>query len=1238
MTTAFAGTARFELRRLLGAGGMGVVYAAYDREYRCEVALKVLPSLGPVAAERIKREFRIACGTHHPNLVSLGELIGDDGHLFFTMELVGGVDWLSYVRGQSSPSRIDARYRDAHTHTQSQTVSISALDPGAPFAGATPDEAEPHARVDGHRLRTALQQLVCGLAYLHAHGKVHRDVKPSNVLVSDEGRVVLLDFGLAVDLSSEIDVLHRTGGTALYMSPEQASGSPSSPASDWYSVGVLLYEALTGRLPFHGTRAQVLAAKQLHDAEPPTRLLPGAPGELSDLCLSLLARDPGGRASSTEILAVISGSRSPATGATVCAPVSGFVGRDQELAAMLRAFEEAADKPLALVVEGESGVGKTTLVSEFCRRLETESHRSTLVCRGTCSERESVPFKALDGVAESLAQQYPSIFPSDAPLAPDARSATLAAQAAALAFPVFGRRAETTPPNERSSGWDAWQQQHLAFQGVRDLLAIVAHRRRLVLCIDDWQWVDADSVRLLSHVLAMPAPPLLLVLATRPGAHPPSLPCALGRIVLCNLELESAERLAERLLRGASQTVAGSLARAIATESLGHPLFIAALARQVIAGEERKGQCPDLDAAIRSRFEALPATARAAAELLAVSRAPLQRAVLQTALSFEHGAVAWPELTSTIVRLTLENLARADGVRATDTIDCFHSRVAASILLRLPDGSRRQRHRALALALEEHKSTDFESMTDHWVQAADQDRGATYALRAAEEAEGVLAFERAARFYQRSLELCPEQRDRAGVQRRLAAALGNTGRGRSAADAYLAAASGTAGEQRIELHRLAADQLFRSGYVNDALQLIEHVFPAHGLLFPRSSAEAFLWLALYRLAIRFRGIDFASRPADSIDPSELARVDAAWTVAIGLSTVDNLKGASIQSGHLRLALRLGEPLRVLRALAAEAAYLGTVGVRSKRRVDELLTHATALAAEIDDPYALGFVHLARCFALYLRSEFEAARAAGEDAEAVFERRPVMASWELTSARMLVMGSHFYCGDLSTIRQRVPELVREAEGRGDIYAATCLRLAVSNSAWLIDDESDEARRQLRIADDSWHYEGVHLQQCWSLLAWVHLDLYEGDPEQAHARVRRCWGTLTRSFIMRFELLRAELLWLRGRAALAYAERSMCLRRALLAEAAGCGARLMRESAPWAPAVGHLVMAGVHGVRGERPAARARFQRAVGLAQACGMGIIGRAHRQWMGDDRGLAQVKRPDRWVRMIAPGLPMLPN
>src|SRR5262249_32988990 len=257
----FVGTARFKVVRCLGAGGMGVVYEAYDHERQARVALKTLRSLSADALLNFKREFRDFLDLTHPNLISLGELFSEGRDWFFTMELVEGWDFLQHVRPAPGGA--------------GRAPSFSSVSPSAP----TVPEFRPRLRdpslppLDLGRRRGALAQLCEGLMALPAAGKVHRDIKPSNVLVTAEGRVVLLDYGLATEQAREAQLSSGdVVGTVEYMAPEQAAARPVGPPADWYAVGVMLYEALTNEVPFARAALEVLMNKQPVEPAPPRAL------------------------------------------------------------------------------------------------------------------------------------------------------------------------------------------------------------------------------------------------------------------------------------------------------------------------------------------------------------------------------------------------------------------------------------------------------------------------------------------------------------------------------------------------------------------------------------------------------------------------------------------------------------------------------------------------------------------------------------------------------------------------------------------------------------------------------------------------------------------------------------------------------------------------------------------------------------------------------------------------------
>ena len=308
----------YEITGELGRGGMGVVYRAFDQRRGTAVALKTLTRADPAAILRFKQEFRTLADLSHPNLVALHELTADGPSWFFTMELVEGVDFLSFVRsatGRPAPVPETKEYSkppspsfpDALRSAQKAGGDTEPFDLNQARAG---QNVRPHRRFGLSpavlaRLWIALLQLAEGIAVLHEAGKLHRDLKPSNVLVTRQGRLVILDFGIAADLGAggvHQSLLPYVLGTSSYMAPEQAAGQAVSPASDWYSLGSMLYEVLTGRTPFVGRTLEVLFDKQRFEPPDPTELAPDLPHDLSALCVDLLRRDPQTRPTGRDVL------------------------------------------------------------------------------------------------------------------------------------------------------------------------------------------------------------------------------------------------------------------------------------------------------------------------------------------------------------------------------------------------------------------------------------------------------------------------------------------------------------------------------------------------------------------------------------------------------------------------------------------------------------------------------------------------------------------------------------------------------------------------------------------------------------------------------------------------------------------------------------------------------------------------------------------------------------------------
>jgi serine/threonine protein kinase len=1296
----FAGSARFEVVRRLGAGGMGVVYEAIDREHGTRVAVKTLRNWSEDAFLRFKNEFRALQDVQHENLVRLGELLEERGQWFFTMELIQGVELLRWLRGDaagdsvsttedrppSKPSTHPSRERSTKRErpvlpgrragsdkrdddsADSPTIDIPSGDVSDPLDRLVIADSTGAAPItDERRLRTALGQLARGLCALHDARRVHRDIKPSNVLVDAGGHLKILDFGLVTEQHRRAAGEEHLVGTAFYMAPEQALSESVGPEADWYAVGVILYQALTGRLPFVGPPQKVIAVKQAVTVTPPGQISPGIPPELDRLCTELLSIDPKARPGGREVLRRLQIEAEEAKRVRISSSSTHFVGRHDELQVLSRAFHDVGEgRALTVLVHGESGVGKSALTRRFTDRLTADA--AAVVFFGRCYERESVPYKAIDDVVDALSRYLGLLEPEEvrALLPPEAH---LLGQV----FPVL-RRLTNRPvggalDNSRAQAapLDPQDLRARTFEVFRELLARLAARRPLVLVIDDLQWADADSLALLAELLRPPGPPLLLVATLRSALEHEGATRSLEQLKqklrgevralrLTGLSPDDARALVDQILRSAEHDGPDEAARAqaidpsvIAKEAAGHPLFIDELVRgRLVLGDESP---VDLEDVLWARIERMPPPARHLLELVATAGAPIVQDVTARAADLAPGPFA-----DEMARLRAAHLVRTTGARRSDAVESYHDRVRNAVRARLEPDAQSELHRKLAVALEQQAGRrDDEALATHWRAAGEPARAADYALRAAAAADEALAFERAAHWYRLALKLLPaDTPDVHKLQTRLGDALTNAGRGPEAASAYVAAAAAApesvAADALIELRRRAADQWLRSGHIDEGLATLDAVLGASGMKLPPSANRALVRLLFTRARIRMRlrGLAFDERAERDVDVLTLRRIDACWSVAAGLGLVDNVRGSYFQSRGLVLALKAGEPFRIARALAAEAAFSSSAGGPSHERTMKLLAAADAIAARVADPYAVAWCTGAGGIAGTLEGRWATAQEQCERGETIFREKCVGVAWELAMMRWFSLWSIAYLGKLDELARRVPLRLRDAEGRGDLNAVIGHSTGLANLVWLAADDPDEAARRGEEAVARWSHKTFHVQHWWNLLGQTQVDLYRGEGAAAHKRVVDQWPGLKSSLLLMVQLTRLEATHLRARAALQAATQVKEESSRFLAAAARDAKKIAGERMPWSTPLAQLLDAGIAAARGEQERAATLLPTAIDGLGAAGMTLYAAAARlvlgRLLGGDEGArltsaagewmtAQgVKQPARLAAMLAPG------
>jgi hypothetical protein len=477
---------QYRVVSLLGRGGMGEVWLAEDTRLKRKVALKLLPAEFTNDADRLRRfeqEALAISALNHPNIITIHEIGESAAERFIVMELVAGRTLRALVAEHLAPN----------------DLLDSLLAWGS--------------------------QLAQALHAAHAAGITHRDIKPDNIMVRDDGYVKVLDFGLArLDASrdnfADADALIGTKsgvllGTVKYMSPEQARGERVTSATDIFALGILFYELATGTHPFNA--ATLLGTLQQITSEtppPPPQLNPHLPATFDALIQRMLAKDARVRPSAATVEAALrelakqrdSGTRgNGALQSVVLPPLRYTVRREPERRELRAAFNSMqAGRGQLLCVAGEPGIVKTTLVEDFLAELAAEGQGT--IARGRCSERLAgteayLPLlEALDTLLNATPVRSPN--PDKAPLPPEG-GATNTQTMKQLAPTWYAQVVPLSGESEESARLlaevKAASQERMKRE-LANFLQAVATPQPLVSFFDDLHWADVSTIDLLSFL------------------------------------------------------------------------------------------------------------------------------------------------------------------------------------------------------------------------------------------------------------------------------------------------------------------------------------------------------------------------------------------------------------------------------------------------------------------------------------------------------------------------------------------------------------------------------------------------------------------------------------------------------------------------------------------------------------------------------------------------------------------
>lgn len=1167
---------RYELRSELGAGSYGQVFAAWDRVRARMIAVKILRDARQESLLQFKQEFRALNELRHKNLVRLLKLGRTNDLWFIVMELVEGAPIT--VANNHSPKEFSEEQR---RHAMATTVSLDTQELSPPPSSDSIAATET-LRIGGlvaplfcpETLRDRIGQLAEGIRTLHRYGIIHCDLKPSNVMVTPEGRVVILDFGVAkytMRLGAHLQRVDAHAGTRAYMAPELGQLEAATPGLDWYALGMMLAELLTGhspsdlaKAPYDALRAVLLDAAKRHEEHAP----------FYELCVQLLHPDPKQRADHNDVFELCFPERASDFDKDGPKRTHVFAGRTEELRVLQTSLDQfLAGTPTTLIVEGRAGIGKTTLCNEFLRRTALQPNAPyILVAR--CKNDELLGFRAFDELVDGIAAIMRTL--------PDEELAELlpfCTPALASLFPTLRPFNESAEVNwEEESPEDA-------LYALRALLTTIAQQHRLIIWVEDLHQADRDSLRWIARIFAPGLRPNVFLLLSKRPTHAPTEDTVdidtLGYAVP-TLRLKTLSRASSRevLLSWLPPKLRGhrTLLERLLSIGQGHPYMLRELSRYADRMAELSGNTT-LTSMLTERLKALPRTQFDVLCAIATSFETPSRVLL------EHVTEQSPAVVDEALE-ALEELAFLvpAGSAEDELYDIAHAAIRECVNQLMEHEVHQQLHARYAQAGIDGISRPMRptAIVAHLVRADNPAAAKSYASELATASDRSGAYEIAAQMYELLIQVGRDQGSPPSAELRLRAVECQlrTGRLVDAANLLIELAEEAPAAEASALRRRAAETYILSGHIDEGNRQLELSRPPseRNLQLPLPRA---LRVGLFQARLRRRllNLDPEETTLDELDEVTAALMSSYRMSGVDIGMIDAIKGLEFTMRELDLALDLKRRGPIAFSLAAYSAFVSMSGGKQEQEARQWVALAIQMAETLDDPLILEWARICEATIDYHHGEYRSA----------WDRIAVSFAWVEKNASHQAMvlsyleGHRLFCTNLfgETDLQRAAYYgqIVEARARNNRMMEASVTLTGINT-WLIDDAPEAARAAVHRARLHSHRAGHQLYDFFYNRSLLELCLYEQRALEydRHIQIfRRFEATMLSRSV---ELVRHEIRLCHGRLMMARAKYRGHLPRADRLLLHMMAKTMTTGETPLSRGAGHHLLAGAYALSGDK----------------------------------------------------------